>query len=115
MYTGYIIYDFPNVWNLPNLAELILRKWRRTRFPEHAVNIGHQNIKYNYSWLDLRLGNSVVRASCIYLGAVGGLGFKSYGGHFSCAYCSKGYITHDFLEFAGFTAWSSLGSWGLDL
>jgi hypothetical protein len=36
-YTGYIIYDFPNVWNLPNLAELILRKWRRTRFPEHAV------------------------------------------------------------------------------
>jgi hypothetical protein len=34
---GYIIYDFPNVWNLPNLAELILRKWRRTRFPEHAV------------------------------------------------------------------------------
>jgi hypothetical protein len=37
MYMGYIIYDFPNVWNLLNLAELILRKWRRTRFPEHAV------------------------------------------------------------------------------
>jgi hypothetical protein len=52
-YTGYIIYDFPNVWNLPNLAELILRKWRRTRFPEHAVTalylfhlpvISHKNL-----------------------------------------------------------------------